>query len=142
MQFTYLAVLHNKSHNGSDKYCTSKNNCIDQNSLKSMCFDLAWPDLSSAQGVIAFSISARSSAGAYIEMITPCGEVRSGQARLLRLHACLFNKEITDDSFVQAYLAILKFLVNICNCSVHFIIKRYGGMCCTNLQAKLRQQKF
>ena len=60
MQFTYLlAVLHNKSHNGSDKYCTSKNDCIDQNSLKSMCFDLAWPDLSSAQGVVWRSRPAR-----------------------------------------------------------------------------------
>ena len=79
MQFTYLALLHNKSHNGSDKYCASKNNCIDQNSLKSMCFDLTWPDLSSAQAVIAFSISAQSSTGAYNSYIESDNALRGSE---------------------------------------------------------------
>ena len=45
----------------------------------------AWPDLSSAQGIIAFNISTHAkdfSAAAYTEAVTPCAEENSGHVTL------------------------------------------------------------
>ena len=107
---------------------TSKNNyCVDQKSLKSMCFDLAWPHLSSGQGVIAFSTYTEIDNALHGSEVWP-GETTPPACMLFQQRKFSFANCPALFSYIQIYGEHVTV-----HYSLHFIIKQYGGTCFTRI---------